>query len=95
MVSVSIIYIMEKVVRIFMLILISSTLIVGFRVIKKKQDISYSTFSRDFSPSNSYYGTRGGRFLNPFSLFSVVSFDNTDCTTSSGTLGDIQDFHHS
>merc|ERR1711884_122546 len=30
---------------------------------------------------------RSGRFLNPFSLFHVVQFPNTDCVTSGGSQG--------
>ena len=31
---------------------------------------------------------RETRFLNPFSLFNIITFSNTACTTSSGTGGE-------
>ena len=32
---------------------------------------------------------RETRFLNPFSLFNIITFSNTECTTSSGTEGSL------
>ena len=55
----------------------------GLRV-KKKIGLHKNTPSSNL---NAEYETRKGRFLNMLSLFSVVSFENTECTTSSGTLG--------
>ena len=77
---------MEKTTRVFVLLLFSSSRIEGLRV-KKKIELDKSTPS---SYLNSEYETRKGRFLNMFSLFSVVSFENTDCTTSSETQGDFE-----
>ena len=74
---------MEKTTRVFFLLLFSSSMTEGFRV-KKKIELNRNTPSSNL---NSEYETRKGRFLNMLSLFSVVSFENTECTTSSGTLG--------
>ena len=74
---------MEKITRVFFLLLFSSSMTEGFRV-KKKIELNRNTPSSNL---NSEYETRKGRFLNMLSLFSVVSFENTECTTSSGTLG--------
>ena len=74
---------MEKATKVFVLLLFSSSLTEGLRV-KKKQN--KNTSPSDFT---SEHETRKGRFLNMFSLFSVVSFENTACTTSSGTQGAI------
>lgn len=84
--NVSILDIMEKTTRVFVLLLFSSSLIEGLRV-KKKIELDKNTPSSNL---NSEYETRKGRFLNMFSLFSVVSFENTDCTTSSETQGDFE-----
>ena len=74
---------MEKTTRVFVLLLFSSSLTEGLRV-KKKIELDKNTPSSNL---NSEYETRKGRFLNMLSLFSVVSFENTECTTSSETLG--------
>ena len=74
---------MEKITRVFFLLLFSSSMTEGFRV-KKKIELNRNTPSSNL---NSEYETRKGRFLNMLSLFSVVSFENTECTTSSGTIG--------
>ena len=58
----------------------------GLRV-RKKVEIIKNKLSSDSNPLITTYETRKGRFLNPFSLFSVVTFENTECTTSAGTQG--------
>ena len=58
----------------------------GLRV-RKKVEINKIKLSSDSNPLITTYETRKGRFLNPFSLFSVVTFENTECTTSAGTQG--------
>ena len=75
---------MEKTTQLLVLLLYSSFLIEGLRVRKKKVEIHNNTSASDLS---SKHETRGARFLNMLSLFTLVSFDNTDCTTSSGTQG--------
>ena len=75
---------MEKTTQLLVLLLYSSFLTEGLRVRKKKVEINNNTSASDLS---SEYETRGARFLNMLSLFTLVSFDNNDCTTSSGTQG--------
>lgn len=48
----------------------------AFRV-RKRENLSHSA----------ELGQRSGRFLNPFSLFHVVQFPNTDCVTGADTQG--------
>ena len=74
---------MEKTTQLILLLLYSSFLTEGLRV-RKRVEIKRNTSSSDLSSENE---TRGARFLNMLSLFTLVSFDNNDCTTSSGTQG--------
>ena len=76
---------MEKATQVFVLLLFSSSLTKGLRV-KKNIGLNNNASPRVFNSENE---TRKERFLNMFSLFSVVSFENTDCTTSSGNQGAI------
>ena len=58
--------------------------------IRKKIKISPSSPVRNHGPRpdvTSRHSGRQRRFLNPFSLFNVVQFPNTECTTSSGSQG--------
>ena len=50
----------------------------GLRI-GKKTNIVTNTAKED--------GRRQSRFLNPFSLFSIVQFPNTECTTASDDFG--------
>ena len=74
---------MEKTTQLLVLLLYSSFLTEGLRV-RKRVEIKNNTSASDLSSENE---TRGARFLNMLSLFTLVSFDNNDCTTSSGTQG--------
>ena len=70
------------------LVLIGHTLD-GARI-RKKIKITPSTPVRNHGPRpdvTSRHSGRQRRFLNPFSLFNVVQFPNTECTTSSGSQG--------
>ena len=51
----------------------------AFRV-RKRGNLSHST-------ELDRVKQRSGRFLNPFSLFHVVQFPNTDCVTGADTQG--------
>ena len=82
----SVLDIMDVTTQFFVLLLLSSFLVEGegLRVGKqgetdKKQSSSETRRGRS--------ETRRGKFLFPFSLFSVVTFENTACTTASGSQG--------
>ena len=79
---------MEKATRVVVLLLISSFLTEGL-IVRKKIDFKKNTSSTEINSEND---TRKGRFLNMLSLFTLVSFENTDCKTSSGTQGTFKSF---
>ena len=75
----SVLDIMDVTTQFFVLLLLSSFLLEGEGLRVSKQG------ETDKKQSSSE--TRRGRFLFPFSLFSVVTFENTACTTDSGSQG--------
>ena len=66
------------------LIIISNSIRIRKKIKIRKHESNYSNNTKLI---NSIHSQRESRFLNPFSLFSVVRFENTECTTSSGTQG--------
>ena len=51
----------------------------GYRVRKVSSPVSTELLGREKQ--------RSGRFLNPFSLFHLVQFPNTECVTGAGSQG--------
>ena len=63
------------------------SLIIISNSIRIRKKIKIRNYYNNTKLINHIHSQRESRFLNPFSLFSIVRFENTECTTSSGTLG--------
>ena len=59
----------------------------GLRIRKRIKIPKHGTNSSHNAKTYVSQRPRETRFLNPFSLFNIITFSNTECTTSSGTLG--------
>ena len=58
----------------------------GYRV-RKRVNLSHSKIPSPLSNEVGRAKQKSGRFLNPFSLFHLVQFPNTDCVTEAGSQG--------
>ena len=59
----------------------------GLRIRKRIKIPKHGTNSSNNANTFVSQRPRETRFLNPFSLFNIITFSNTECTTSSGTEG--------
>ena len=58
----------------------------GYRV-RKRVNLSQRKIPSPLSNELGRAKQKSGRFLNPFSLFHLVQFPNTDCVTEAGSQG--------
>ena len=58
----------------------------GYRV-RKRVNLSNRKIPAPVSTELAREKQKSGRFLNPFSLFHVIQFPNTDCVTGAGSQG--------
>ena len=61
----------------------------GLRIRKRIKIPKHASNSSPNAKPYVSHRPRETRFLNPFSLFNIITFSNTECTTSSGTEGSL------